>query len=72
MTRTFRAAKMIERVKLEGKGNLLDAETLAKINSLDGKTGDDYNWRSQVYGEDLVYIKDGNGGGDYVAGCDCD
>lgn len=72
MIKTFRADKMINRVKREGRGNLLDKETLAKIMSLDGKSGTDYNWRSQVYGEDLVYIHDGNGGGEYVAACDCD
>lgn len=64
----FRAAKMIERVKREGKGDMLDETTLAFINSLDGKEADTYNWASVVNGENLALID----GKTYVNVADCD
>ena len=69
MIYTFRAKKMIERVKKESRGDMLDDATMEKINSLDGKKGTDHNWASVVNDEDLVYIADT---GTYVARCDCD
>lgn len=76
MLRTFRAEKMLKRVKAEGKEHLLDEETVALIKSLDGKQGSDYNWESFVNGQELVWIEPGALGGDfkgaYVALCDCD
>lgn len=73
MERIFRAAKMIERVKAEGKGDMLDAKTLGFINKLDGKRGNDYNWRSVVRGEPLVYIEpDADQNGTYVNVADCE
>lgn len=75
MERTFRAEKMLARVRREGKGELLDKETVAFIKSLDGKVGNDNNWRSVVHDEPLVWIdgvKTEDGIGVYVAACDCD
>lgn len=73
MLKTFRAKKMIERVKREGLGHLLDDATLELINKLDGEQGNDYNWESVVKGEDLVWIeKTDEHDGVYVALCDCD
>lgn len=64
---------MLARVKREGKGELLDKETVAFIKSLDGKVGNDNNWRSMVYDEPLVWIEGvGSEDGVYVAACDCD
>lgn len=71
MLRTFRAEKMIKRVMEEGNEWLLDVETIALIKRLDGKTGTDYNYRSFVYDEPLVWI-DTDEGGTYVALIDCD
>lgn len=69
----FRAAKMIDRVKAEGKGDMLDPKTLEFINKLDGKIGDDYNWRSVVRGEPLVFISpDADQDGTYVNVVDCE
>lgn len=65
----FRAQKMIDRVKNEGRENMLDKETLNTIYSLDGKTGNDYNWASVVNGENLVWIEDAKM---YVNKNDCD
>ena len=73
MQRTFRAEKMLARIKAEGKQDLLDEETVAFIRLLDGKVGTDHNWRSQVHGDPLVWIeKDEDQNGTYVALCDCE
>lgn len=73
MKKIFRAEKMIARIKAEGRGDLLDADTLAFIHLLDGKVGDSYNWQSVVHDEELVWIpKDDDQEGAYVALCDCD
>lgn len=73
MNMVFRAQKMIDRVTREGRANLLDEKTLSFIHKLDNKIGTTYNWRSQVYGEDMVYIeKDEDQDGTYVALCDCE
>ena len=74
MERTFRAEKMIKRLKAEGRGNLLTKEIVDKINALDGKKGNDYNYRSVVFGDPFVWIEaqEGLPDGEYVALCDCD
>lgn len=73
MNMVFKAQKMIDRITKEGRANLLDETTLKFIKSLDNKIGNTYNWRAQVYGEDVVYIeKDSDQDGTYVALCDCD
>lgn len=73
MERTFRAKKMLERIKAEGKQDMLDEGTVEFIKMLDGKVGNDYNYRSFVYGEPLVWIeKDEDQDGTYVALCDCE
>lgn len=70
---TFRAEKMLKRVKKEGLEHLLDEKTLEYIKLLDGKEGNDFNWESVVKGEDLVWIpSDDDHEGCYVARCDCD
>ena len=66
---TFRAQKMIDRCKQEGKGDLLTEETVKFIKSLDGQTGTDYNWKSQVMGEPLVWLEEAQ---TYVNIEDCD
>ena len=68
MQKTFRAEKMLKRVQEEGRGYMLDKETVAKIKALDGMTGNDYNWRAVVYNENVVLLEDGT----YVNGADCD
>ena len=70
MEYTFRAEKMIARIKKEGRAEMLTDETVAYINSLDGKVGTDYNWQSVAMGEEnMVYIADEN---TYVNKLDCD
>ena len=56
MMLTFRAQKMIDRIRREGRGDMLDAQTLATINSLDGEPANDYNWEAVVHGEPLALI----------------
>ena len=73
MERIFRAKKMLDRVKAEGKENLLDDETIAFIVKLDGKKANDYNWASVVRDEPLCWIApDEDQNGTYVALCDCE
>lgn len=69
MIMTFRADKMIERVKREGMEHMLDEDTLAYIRSLDGFQGDANNWRATVYGEPLVWLPAAH---TYVNIADCD
>ena len=68
MEKTFRAEKMLKRIQEEGRGYMLDNETVAKIKSLDGMRGNDYNWRAVVYNENVVLLEDGT----YVNAADCD
>ncbi len=68
MEKTFRAEKMLKRIQEEGRGYMLDKETVAKIKSLDGMRGDDYNFASIVRGENVVLLEDGT----YVNAADCD
>ena len=73
MERVFRAQKMLDRVKKEGKENLLDQQTIDFIWSLDGEIGNDYNWESFVNGNDMVWIPaNDKHDGTYVALCDCE
>ena len=76
MNVVFKAEKMLERVRREGKAEYLTDEIKAQIKALDGKEGTTSNWRNRVYGEDVVWIPrnplDGSGEGVYVALCDCD
>lgn len=70
---TFRAQKMIDRVKKEGREDLLDEETLKTIKMLDGKQANDHNWQSVVMHEPLAWIEaDEDQDGMYVALCDCE
>lgn len=66
---TFRAQKMIDRCRAEGKDDLLTKEMIAKIKSMDGMTGTDYNWQSQVMGEPLVWLQEAQ---TYVNIIDCE
>lgn len=68
MQKTFKAEKMLKRIQEEGRGYMLDKETVARIKALDGMTGNDYNWRAVVYNENVVLLEDGT----YVNGADCD
>ncbi len=73
MERTFRAEKMIARVKEEGRGDMLDEKTLSFIKSLDGEKANDYNWESVVNGSPLAWIKKTDKHeGAYVNIADCD
>lgn len=68
---TFRAQKMIDRLKKEGRE--IDEETLKTIKMLDGKQANDYNWKSVVTHEPLAWIEaDEDQDGIYVALCDCE
>lgn len=68
MLKVFRANKMLKRIQNEGRGALLDDKTVKFIKSLDGRTGNTYNWRSQVFGENVVLLEDGT----YVNTNDCE
>ena len=50
----FSAKRMMNRVKLEGNGYLLDAKTLAFIQSLDGQPVSANSWNRQVRGEPVL------------------
>ena len=73
MEMRFSADAMIKRVKAEGREDMLDGEVMELIRKLDGKVGNDYNWNSFVYGDDVVWIpEDDDCEGAYVARCDCE
>lgn len=67
----FSKKLMIERVKREGRGDMLTPETLAFIEMLDGKEATTSCWRRQVYGEPLLWVDLGDGHGEYVNEADC-
>ena len=73
MVRVFRMKKMLDRLEREGRMNEVEPEDLELMKKLDGKEGSDYNYRSFVYDEPLVWIAEGEGNpGAYVNVCDCD
>lgn len=79
MTKVFRKAKMLERLKKEGRMSEVTEKDLEVMVLLDGKSGSDYNWQSFVNGKDLVWIDAddemraaGFKDGAYVALEDCD
>ena len=63
------AEKMINRIRREGRSDMLTEETVSFIHSLDGKVGTDYNWQSQVMGEPLVWLQEAQ---TYVNIVDCE
>lgn len=65
----FVAEKMINRIRREGRSDMLTEETVSFIHSLDGKVGTDYNWQSQVMGEPLVWLQEAQ---TYVNIVDCE
>lgn len=65
----FVAEKMINRIRREGRSDMLTEETIGFIHSLDGKVGTDYNWQSQVMGEPLVWLQEAQ---TYVNIVDCE
>lgn len=70
---TFRKQKMLDRLAREGRMDLVGPDEMACMEMLDGLTGSDYNWRSQVYGEPLVLITHPiTGESIYVNAADCD
>ena len=52
----FKSERMLDRIKKEGKENLLDDETRDFIISLDGAEGTDHNWEFMVKDAPLVYL----------------
>lgn len=73
MERTFRMQKMLDRLEREGRSHEIEPEDIELMKKLDGKTGNDYNFQSFVYGYDVVWIEpDEDQDGAYVALCDCD
>lgn len=52
----FRSQMMFDRLKKEGRENLIDEETGNFILSLDGAEGTDHNWKNVVQDEPLVYL----------------
>lgn len=57
----FSKQKMIERVTREGRADMIDAESLAIMDNLDGQEAHTNSWRRQVYGEPVLVCtgKDG-------------
>lgn len=72
MERTFRKAKMLARLEKEGRMNEVTQADLDLMTELDGLKGSDYNWRSFVYGDNLVWIERDGKNGAYVCAEDCD
>lgn len=68
MMLTFKAQKMIDKCMAEKK-DMLDEQTLAFIRSIDGKKANTYNWRNQVYGEEVASIEGTN---TFVPICACE
>lgn len=64
----FKSERMLDRIKKEGKENLLDDKTRNFILSLDDAEGTDHNWEFMVKDEPLVYL---TAKGTYVNICDC-
>jgi hypothetical protein len=72
VTLRFKKSKMLERIKAEGREDLIDETVLKIMDNLDGQEVSSANWNRQVYGED-VYSCYGKDGKVYdVAACDCE
>jgi len=73
MDRIFRMEKMVSRLTAEGRKDEIRPEDYELMKELDGKKGSDYNFRSVVYGENVVWIDcDGGIDGVYVNAADCE
>ena len=73
MERTFRKQKMIDRLTREGRINEVRPEDYELMDKLDGCVGNDYNYRSVVFDDPLVWIEETEEHpGAYVGLQDCD
>lgn len=73
MERTFRKQKMIDRLTREGRINEVTREDYELMDKLDGCVGNDYNYRSVVFDDPIVWIEETDEHpGAYVCLQDCD
>ena len=68
----FSKAKMIARIKKEGREDMIDNEVTAIMDNLDGQTAEASCWRRVVHGEPGLWVVGKDGNGQYVNEADCE
>jgi len=67
----FSAARMLSRIKSEGRMDMVDEETRSIMNKLDGKEAKKNDFRALVYGERSFFVTDDDGNQYPVNEIDC-
>lgn len=57
----FSAARMLSRIKSEGRMDMVDEEIRSIMNKLDGKEAKKNDFRALVYGEQSFFVTDDDG-----------
>ena len=67
----FSKARMIKRLKEEGRADKITDEIVEIMDNLDGQEASDSCWRRTVFGEPVCWVIGKNGEGAYVNEQDC-
>lgn len=57
----FKKEKMLDRIKREGRLDMVDDNVLSIMDNLDGQEAHTNSWRRQVYGEPVLIVKGKDG-----------
>lgn len=68
---TFSKQKMLDRIKEEGRLNMVDAEAEKMMDNLDGCEATTSCWRRVVHQEPVMWVVGKDGNGAYVNENDC-
>ena len=68
----FSKTKMLERIKSEGRMDMVGETELAIIDDLDGQDAVESCWARRVYGEPVLWVVGKSGVGHYVNENDCE
>ena len=68
----FVKQKMIDRIKAEGREDMIDDEVMSIMDNLDGQECQRMCWRRVVLEEPVYWVVGKNGEGYYVNELDCE
>lgn len=68
----FKKEKMMERIKREGRLDMVNSGVIAIMENLDGQEAQTNSWRRYVYGEPILAVKGKDGNWYTVNESDCE
>ena len=68
----FVKQKMIDRIKAEGREDMIDDEVMSIMDNLDGQEATRSCWRRIVHGDPVLWVVGKDGEGYYVNELDCE